>query len=148
MDSKFGVDLSATGVLKPKNGTTAMFDCSMDMESRKKYEIVGTKGGIIVPRPFRPDAIGGEGFVIIQKDSIETIERFYRDIYNLEVGHFSNAILEDGPILYNEENSLQNMRVIDACYASLKQKLQYTCDSSSRSTIKTLILLKESRFLC
>jgi predicted dehydrogenase len=121
IDPVTGVDLSAVGVLKLENGVRAIFDSSIDMDSRHGYEIVGTKGTIVVPRPFRPDRNGGEGQIIVQKDSVERLERINGDIYRLEVEHFSNAILNDTPIMYTVENTIQNMRVIDACYQAIKK---------------------------
>lgn len=120
MDPNTGVDLSAVCVLKLENGVKAFFDCSFDMAFRNEYEIIGTKGRIIVPRAFRPDINGGEGIIIVQNDSVETIERIHGYLYLTEVEHFSNAILEDSPIMYTGESMIKNMRVIDACYQALE----------------------------
>ncbi|MGG1397260.1 Gfo/Idh/MocA family oxidoreductase [Bacillus salipaludis] len=121
-DSQTGVDVSAIGVLKLENGAKAVFDCSFEMAFKHEYEIVGTKGRIVVPRAFRPDVHGGEGLIIVQNDSVERTERVYGDLYLQEVEYFSNAILEDEPIRYTGENIIHNMRAIDACYHSLKNR--------------------------
>jgi D-xylose 1-dehydrogenase (NADP+, D-xylono-1,5-lactone-forming) len=122
LDAATGVDLSAIGNIMLENGVTANFDCSMERFFRQEYEIVGTKGRIMVPRAFRPDVHGGEGLVIVQKENEERMERFFGDIYALEVEHFSKAILEDQAPLNSLENTLSNMVAIDDCYQSIKQK--------------------------
>ncbi|WP_026692307.1 Gfo/Idh/MocA family protein [Peribacillus kribbensis] len=118
LDPVSGVDLSAEGFVTLENGVQAVFDCSMDMFSRQEYEIIGTKGRILVPRPFRPDLFGGEGLVIVQKDKQERVERIHGDIYLLEVEHFSQAVLDDTEPAYALESSINNMRAIDMCYES------------------------------
>lgn len=121
IDPEYQVDTSAFGYMKLQNGVNAYFDCSFDMTFRAEYEIVGTKGLIKVPRAFRPDNHGGEGLIIVQTDSGIREENISGDIYKLEVEHISQVILEDGEPSYSGENAIQNMRVLHACYESMKQ---------------------------
>jgi D-xylose 1-dehydrogenase (NADP+, D-xylono-1,5-lactone-forming) len=120
MDPEYQVDTSAFGYMKLQNGVTAYFDCSFDMTFRAEYEVIGTKGLIKVPRAFRPDNHGGEGLIIVQSDGAAREEKISGDIYKLEVEHISQVILEDKEPSYSGENAIQNMRVIHACYESLK----------------------------
>ncbi len=118
--SDYQVDTSAFGYMKMDNGVHANFDCSFDMGFRAEYEVIGTTGQIKVPRAFRPDNHGGEGLVIVQKEGVTREERISADIYKSEVEHISQVILEDGEPSYTGENAIQNMRVIEACYQSVK----------------------------
>ena len=118
--SDYQVDTSAFGYMKMDNGVHANFDCSFDMGFRAEYEVIGTTGQIKVPRAFRPDNHGGEGLVIVQKEGVTREERIFADIYKSEVEHISQVILEDGEPSYTGENAIQNMRVIEACYQSVK----------------------------
>lgn len=120
MDSDYQVDTSAFGYMQMENGVHAHFDCSFDMVFRAEYEVIGTKGQIKVPRAFRPDNNGGEGLVIVQKEGVTREEKIVADIYRAEVEHISQVILEDGEPSYTGENAIQNMRVIEACYQSIK----------------------------
>lgn len=120
IDPKFHVDKSAFGYMKLQNGVHAYFDCSFDMTNRAEYEIIGTKGLIKVPRAFRPDINGGEGLVIVEVEGVTRVEKIFGDIYRLQVEHISKVILEDGEVFYSGENAIQNMRVIQACYESIK----------------------------
>jgi D-xylose 1-dehydrogenase (NADP+, D-xylono-1,5-lactone-forming) len=120
VDSDYQVDISAFGHMKMENGVHAHFDCSFDMVFREEYEVIGTQGQIKVPRAFRPDNYGGEGLVIVQKEGVTREEKIVADIYREEVEHISQVILEDGEPAYTGENAIQNMRVIEACYQSIK----------------------------
>jgi D-xylose 1-dehydrogenase (NADP+, D-xylono-1,5-lactone-forming) len=90
------------------------------MVFRAEYEVIGTEGQIKVPRAFRPDNHGGEGLVIVQKEGVTREEKIVADIYREEVEHISQVILTDGEPSYTGENAIQNMRVIEACYQSIK----------------------------
>jgi D-xylose 1-dehydrogenase (NADP+, D-xylono-1,5-lactone-forming) len=120
MDSDYKVDTSAFGYMQMENGVRAHFDCSFDMVFRAEYEVIGTEGQIKVPRAFRPDNMGGEGLIIVQKEAETREEKIVADIYRAEVEHLSQVILEDGEPSYTGENAIQNMRVVEACYQSIK----------------------------
>jgi D-xylose 1-dehydrogenase (NADP+, D-xylono-1,5-lactone-forming) len=120
IDSDYQVDTSAFGYMKMENGVHAHFDCSFDMVFRAEYEVIGTEGQIKVPRAFRPDNHGGEGLIIVQKGEETREEKIVADIYKEEVEHISQVILENGEPSYSGDNAIQNMRVIEACYQSIK----------------------------
>jgi D-xylose 1-dehydrogenase (NADP+, D-xylono-1,5-lactone-forming) len=122
LDLDTGVDFSAIGNVTLENGVRAVFDCSIEMAFRQEYEIVGTKGRIMVPRAFRPDLHGGEGLIIVQKENEERMERLLGDIYALEVEHFSQSIIDDREPLNTIENTINNMVAIDECYHSISNK--------------------------
>lgn len=119
-DPSSGVDMMTHGYLKLNNGITAMFDCSFDMIARNEYEVVGTKGTIKVPLAFRPDTNGGIGSILVQKSGMIREEKVAGDIYRLEVEHFSNAILHDTSPVITGQSTINNMRVIEACYQSIQ----------------------------
>lgn len=117
------VDLSAFIYARLENGIAAVIDCSFDMTGRNEYEVIGTEGSIKVPYAFRPDLNGGVGSVVITGKNAIREEKLYGDIYRLEVEHFSQAILEDINPAYTGESAILNMQAIEACYESLKTKL-------------------------
>ncbi|RTQ95049.1 Gfo/Idh/MocA family protein [Lysinibacillus telephonicus] len=120
IDRDTNVDTSAFAYMELENGVTALVDCSFDMVERNEYEIIGTQGSIKVPYAFRPDRNGGGGHVIVKIGNKLREEIFYGDIYCLEVEHFSQAILEDFQPSYSGESAVNNMRVINAFYESIK----------------------------
>ncbi|XJZ27832.1 Gfo/Idh/MocA family protein [Bacillota bacterium Lsc_1132] len=129
IDPKTGVDLTATVYMKLDNGIPTMFSSSMDMASRQEYEIVGTKGRIIVPRAFRPDIYGGKGQIIVQTEQVDRKEKWTADLYKLEIEHFSQAILDQTEIAYTPENTIRNMQAVEACYKSIEKNKPINLDS-------------------
>lgn len=122
VDPTFGVETDAVGYLTFPDGVRATFDTSFNMANRNEYEVIGTGGRIIVPRAYRPDNNGGDGLVIMEKAGVQRTETVNSDQYRGQVEHISQAILEGTNQLYHDfENTLNNMRVIDACYESIEK---------------------------
>lgn len=121
IDPDYQVDHSAYGIFKMKSGVRATFDCSFNIPMRSFYEVAGTKGVIKVPRAYRPDIHGDEGLVIVDKGNEIREEKIVGDQYKLEVEHISQAILDDTEPTYTGEDTIQNMKVIEACYQSAEE---------------------------
>jgi D-xylose 1-dehydrogenase (NADP+, D-xylono-1,5-lactone-forming) len=122
LDPESGIDLSSIVYMKMENGLNCVFDCSFDMCFRQEYEIIGSKGRIIVPGAYRPDVIGNEAVIHIQSEQGNRSESVDGDQYKLQIDHFSQAIKEELQAAYSAENTLKNMRVIDACYKSIEDR--------------------------
>lgn len=117
-----GVDTSAAVVLKFPNDVLATFDCSFDAILRNEYEVIGTKGSVRVPFAFRPDLNAGNGMIKVYEQDKITNYTVQADQYLLEVEHFSDCVLNDKVPVYTGENTLANMKVIDATYKSLRNE--------------------------
>lgn len=122
LDPVSGIDLSAIVYMKLENGVTCVFDCSFDMCFRQEYEIIGSKGRITVPGAYRPDVEDDKGVIFIQSEQGNSSESVEGDQYKLQIDHFSQAIREEYQPAYTAENTLKNMRVIDACYQSIESR--------------------------
>jgi xylose dehydrogenase (NAD/NADP) len=120
-DQHHSIDMTTSGWMKMKNGVHALFDCSFEMFSQQKYEIIGTKGKVEVSRAYRPDVYGGNGIITVATDSGETREEVVSgDQYVLEIEHASHCILEGKQPLYSSNNMIQQARVLEACYTSMR----------------------------
>lgn len=121
IDETHGIDTDAVGYFTFPNNVRATFDCSFNAAMRHEYRIHGTEGSIVVPRAFRPDNYGGEGVIHLEQGNVKTtIEIIHGDQYGMQVESFSQAILngeKNAP--HTPQNTIQNMKVIDACYRSL-----------------------------
>jgi D-xylose 1-dehydrogenase (NADP+, D-xylono-1,5-lactone-forming) len=126
LDPETCVDVSAVAYLEFDRGIQGVFDCSFEASFRQEYEVVGTRGRLLVPRAFRPDVNGDVGLVTVESNGQQRIEEMEGDIYLLEVDHLSEAILEKSHLIYSAEKTIANMRVIDACYSSLEKKEEVT----------------------
>ncbi|OQP06149.1 oxidoreductase [Geobacillus sp. 46C-IIa] len=125
VQSRFGthraVDLTTNGWMRMESGVLAQFTCSFDMLFQNEYEVVGTKGKIVVSRAYRPDIDGGEGRItIVTADGSEREETVSGDQYALQIEHFSRAILDGIPLLYSPERMIKQARALDACRTSMK----------------------------
>lgn len=115
------IDTDVFAYLTFPNGIRATFDSSFSLTDRNEYEVVGTKGRILIPRAFRPDKNGGDGLVIVEKQGVTRTETLNSDQYRDQVEHISRAILNGNQMSEQDyENTLGNMRVIDACVESME----------------------------
>ncbi|OQP13836.1 Gfo/Idh/MocA family protein [Geobacillus zalihae] len=120
-DSHHSVDLTTNGWMRMENGVLAQFTCSFDMFFKNEYEIIGTKGNIVVSRAYRPDVDDGEGRITVATaDGNVREETVSGDQYALQIEHFSRAVLEGTPLLYSLERMIQQARALDACRTSMK----------------------------
>lgn len=121
IDEDKQVDMLATVLLKMKSGVRVVFDCGFAAAYHNAYEVVGTKGIIRVPRPYRPDQQAGEGLVIVTPDQgAVREEKVVADQYALEVAEMNEMIVLGREAGYTAKQMINNMRVIDACYQSLR----------------------------
>ncbi len=122
MDNQYGVDLTTTAHLVMDNGMRAMFDCSFEMTNRNEYHVVGTLGEIICRYAYRPDLAGNQGALLVKSGGETRKELIQCDQYMMQVDHFSECIRNNQNPSYTPRDTLQNMRVIEACYESIKTK--------------------------
>jgi D-xylose 1-dehydrogenase (NADP+, D-xylono-1,5-lactone-forming) len=121
MDPDFYIDTDAVGYLTFPNGVRATFDCSFNLAMRNEYKVFGTKGSISVPRAYRPDNNGGDGLIIVETNGVSRTETINSDQYRNQIEHLSQAILDgENHVTHDFVNTLNNMRVIDACMESIE----------------------------
>lgn len=118
-----GVDTTATGVITLENGVDATFNSSFELTGRNEYQIVGSTGIIEVLAAYRPDEDDHEGIVRVKKADGEVIEHHANDDqYKAQVEHFASCIIEGKTPVYHSEKMIANMKVLDACYQSIRDK--------------------------
>ncbi|MDE0530613.1 MAG: Gfo/Idh/MocA family oxidoreductase [Albidovulum sp.] len=117
VDERFGVDMSF-GAMLEFGGGIAFVSGSFEADGNGAYKIVGTQGSIEVPRGIIPglDSRAGEGLVIVcDRDSNRREEKFEPvNQYRLMTDTFSKAILDNDSLPLSPEESLSNMKVLDA----------------------------------
>jgi predicted dehydrogenase len=83
---------------------------------QQTYAIIGSKGAIELPHdafiPWEKDAV----FTLRSKDQEVGEEHLMPgvDQYQLMVEHFTDAVLGKTPLAFSPEESIRNMRVLDA----------------------------------
>jgi predicted dehydrogenase len=121
-DPAFGTDTLASAILEYPSGH-CVFTCSTQIVPNQNMQILGTTGRIEFEIPF--NAIPGDTSRIRIDNGTDlrgagiTIEEFPAcDQYTLQGDDFAKAILEGGQPPVPLEDSLKNMKVIDAVFRS------------------------------
>jgi predicted dehydrogenase len=111
-----GVDVHFVGSLRFPDGILASLEASFISALQQTYSIVGSKGAIELPHnafiPWEKDAV----FTLRGKDQEVGEEHLMPgvDEYQLMVEHFTDAVLGKTPLVFSPEESVRNMRVLDA----------------------------------
>jgi predicted dehydrogenase len=123
-DPNFETDRLATVLMEFPTGQ-ALFVCSTQLVPYQRMQIFGTKGRIEVEIPFnappdRPCRIfvddGSQlGDASARMESFEVVNQ-----YTLQGDDFARAVRGEAPIAFPLEDSVRNMRVIDAIFRSGK----------------------------
>ena len=111
-----GVDVHFVGTLRFADGGLATLESSYVSALQQTYTIVGSKGVIELPH---------NAFVPWDRDAAFTMRGLEEEVgeehivpgadeYQLMVEHFSDAILGDASLAFLPEESVRNMRVLDA----------------------------------
>jgi len=117
------VDMSVTGIMHFDNGITALFDAAMDSASNRCYEIFGTKGSIRVPNAFLPHLNKGEATIFINTDEGHTRdEKIVGHQYILQIDYFSSCVKKGDMSIELVNKTLKNLKIMDACFESLKNE--------------------------
>jgi predicted dehydrogenase len=120
-DPAFGVDRLTSALLDYGEGATATFTISTQMVPYQRVQILGEKGRIEIVIPFNAP-IGGATRVFLddgasrgdasaQATDIEPVDQ-----YALEIEDFGRAVRGEAPPAMTLEESVANMRVIDAVF--------------------------------
>ncbi|MNI77858.1 hypothetical protein D3C73_1341840 [compost metagenome] len=86
-------------------------------------EILGTEGRIELPKVFGWENSDIPPQIIVHTDSISREERVsVSNSFVLQAETFASAVLEGTPLPFEPENTVNNMRVIDACLESARTR--------------------------
>jgi xylose dehydrogenase (NAD/NADP) len=111
------VERSTIAVLDFGEGRFGIIDSSFELPARQVSEIIGELGTITIPVPFTPFDLETEVIVGLEGQTIH--QRLARiDQYRLEVEHFGNCIRTGSQPTFTLDETLDNLRTIEAIYAS------------------------------
>ncbi|XJZ26711.1 Gfo/Idh/MocA family protein [Bacillota bacterium Lsc_1132] len=119
---EFGVDTTSICVMKDRQNRIAEVSASIELPFINRYEIIGSKGSIIVDSSFRPDVADDKFGKVTVRDSNHNVilfERLKDDQYLNQVEHFHDCILSKKKPVYNSQHSLQMARYLEKSYYSL-----------------------------
>jgi len=111
-----GVDLTTVGLLRFPGGRLAVVEAGFTSALQQTFSIMGTQGAIELPHdafiPWEKDALFRMRGVNEEEGRVEVIPGV--DEYRLMVEHFADAVLGNGGLDFAPEESVNNMRVLDA----------------------------------
>lgn len=111
------VDMMAAGLVEFSNGVSLTFDCSMWAAGRNDFEIIGTRGRIIL----NPAYTGDQSYTIIKDGKAEVIEEEYVDTYTLQADDFAACVLDGKPLKFSYENLINGIKVVKAAVDSAEK---------------------------
>jgi xylose dehydrogenase (NAD/NADP) len=114
-----GVDLTFVGQLRFPSGALAQFDCSFEAPFRTRIEIVGSRGTLTVPRPFKPGA--AEALTLRRGDREETIPVAGPELYLGELEDLADAALLGRPPRISLADTRANTATLVALYRSARE---------------------------
>jgi D-xylose 1-dehydrogenase (NADP+, D-xylono-1,5-lactone-forming) len=113
-----GIDLLFAGQLHFPEGIIAQFECSFMTPYKTFMEIIGNKGRIIVPLPFKPEK---RAKIFLEKEGqTQAIHIHGPELYNGEVEDIEKAILLGKPTRISLDDSRGNIVAIEALYRSAR----------------------------
>lgn len=121
-DEVFKTDTLTSGILDFGDGLSATFTCSTQLEPYQRVNIMGTKGRLEIEIPVNIPA-DAHGKLWLQRDRvIEEIKVKPVNQYTVQADEFSKSILYDTPVPTPLIDALNNMKVIDAVFESVRVK--------------------------
>ncbi len=114
------VDDTLFGALEFPNGILAQFESSIENDARRRLEIGGSEGSIVLDDAWFPGEESAS-FTLRRGDESQTIVTPGANCYHLEVEDFVRACQTHEPPRWLPEDAVANMAVLDALYASARE---------------------------
>jgi xylose dehydrogenase (NAD/NADP) len=119
-----GVDVTFIGLLRFPGGCLASVEASFMSALQQTFGIIGSRGAIELPHnafiPWEKDAIFYMRGAEEEEGRLEILPGV--DQYRLMVEHFSDCVLNGKALDFPPEESLANMRVLDALAQSARER--------------------------
>jgi D-xylose 1-dehydrogenase (NADP+, D-xylono-1,5-lactone-forming) len=121
---KVTVDMMFGGTMLFSDGRLGLFNSSFRTTVDWGVSIIGTFGRILVPSPWKPDGQLANFTVEVNGRAKQIEVKNGGGIYHVEVNHFSRCVLQDKPPALPVQESVKNMRVIEALKESARRHKQ------------------------
>lgn len=115
-ETEQGVDTNLSALLQYDDGLIANIHCGFNAFGRNYAEIIGTKGMLVVDKPFLDDA---GALYLHTNEGVRELPVSESDRYQAEIRHFSSEILNEPSRLIPLDETIRNMQVLDMIRAAL-----------------------------
>jgi len=122
-DPDFKTDMLASVIADFGGGRQMSFVCSTQSVGHQKFEVIGTRGRLEIVIPFNAPPDTPTALLIDAGATMDT-SLARREIipacdqYTEEAEAFALAVLGKQPLPYGIDDAIQNMRILDAIFAS------------------------------
>lgn len=114
------VDMMASGLAEFANGVALLFDCGLWAEERRSMELVGSEGRVVIPVAFSGQK--QSGYTVYRSGEAAETREQPMNSYVLEIEHFGSVVQNGEDPLFQPEDMVQNLRLLDACQTSAREK--------------------------
>lgn len=114
-----GVDMTAAVLLEFPGGRFALCESSFEAHFQSRLLVVGDEGTLELSRAFSAKDFDVE-MAVTRKGRTELVLVPKADMFLRMVDHFNDAVAGRTSLLYPPEDGYANMRVLDACFESIR----------------------------
>jgi predicted dehydrogenase len=123
IDSNTNTDYLSSAILDYGNGRQATFTCSIKMAASQRLQVVTNTSMFDLPAPYVPTTSAPASILIDQSAGLDdyapiSIEVEQAEQYQCEATNFAKAVRGVTPLTFGIEDAVNQMRVIDALFAS------------------------------
>ena len=115
------VDMMCSGLIEFNEQISMTFNCGMWADFRQTFEITGTDGKIEIQQAYLPGPEDVD-FIVTAKGERREEKLEYHNQYTLQADNFARSIFGEQELLFDSQDAVLNMRVIDAVLKSAKEK--------------------------
>lgn len=119
------VDMMTSGLVEFSKSVGLSFYCGMSAEFRNTLQIAGAKGRIDIPEAFVCEPDTANFYVTVSGKRREEVFLPVNQ-YELQVEEFARCVVENKPLRFPAEDAILNMKVLDACILSAKERIKVT----------------------
>jgi xylose dehydrogenase (NAD/NADP) len=122
------VDMMAAGLIEFPDSVSLTFDCGMWAAFRNRLEVVGTDGLIEVPSAYISNMDGSSNFFVTTGGTRREVEVPVVNPYAVQADNFARAIQGSHTPSFSAADAINNMKVIDACLRSARDRARILMD--------------------
>jgi xylose dehydrogenase (NAD/NADP) len=119
IDPATGVDMTTAALLEFPGGRFALCDASFESHFQSRLLVAGTEAVLRLDRAFSAKDFD-VAVEIVRGDVVESVPVRKANMFALMVDDFGEAVLGRAPLRYPASDALANMRVLDACFESIR----------------------------
>jgi D-xylose 1-dehydrogenase (NADP+, D-xylono-1,5-lactone-forming) len=122
------VDMMMAGLIEFPDSVSLTFDCGMWAAFRNRLEVLGTDGLIEVPSAYICGKDAGSNFFVTANGTRREVEVPFVNQYAVQADDFARAVLDGLTLPFNAADAIHNMKVIDACLRSARDRTKILID--------------------